>query len=189
MKDYCGLGFDNLIEVDYLPNSRYEFNQMYYYTDFPEDGPQYDSRPRLNMDIADIKKAAIEMLKNGEMVIFGSDPRMFASKKYGYMDQKLFDYESFFGTELMMEKPYSHDYKWTVGTHMMLFNGVNLDENGNPDRWKVQNSYGQAMGIEGHYVMSDEWFDMFIDGATLDKRFIPAEILACLDKEPVPISD
>lgn len=189
MRDYCGLDWDNLIEVDFLPYTHMEFNKMYYRTDFPEDGPQYDSRPCLNMRIEDIKKVAVEMLKNGQMVIFGSDPRMFASKKYGYMGQSLFDYEGLFGTKLMMDKPDSHDYKWTVGTHMMLFTGVALDESGKPLRWKVQNSYGPQMGIQGHYVMDDEWFDVFLDGATLDKRFLPSELLACLDQKPEPMPD
>ncbi len=189
MNDYCGLDWDNLVEVDFLPDSKLEFNKVYYHTDFPQDGPQYDSRPRLNMRVEDIKAVAVEMLKHGETVIFGSDPRMFASRKYGYMGQSLFDYEALFGTRLMMDKPQSHDYKWTVGTHMMLFTGVNLDENGRPDRWKVQNSYGPAMGIGGHYVMADEWFDMFIDGATLDRRFMPPELLACLESEPLPMPE
>ena len=104
------------------------------------------------------------MLRAGQPVIFGSDPRSFASKKYGYMDEGLFDYEGVFGTGLMMEKPFSHDYKWTVAMHMMLFMGVNFGPDGKPDRWKVQNSYGPDMGIDGHYVMSDAWFDKYIDG-------------------------
>ncbi len=189
MDDYCGLQLEHMVEVNHWPDSRFRYNEMYYHTDFPEDGPQYDSYVALNASMEDIRDAAVKMLEHGEPVIFGSDPRMFASKKYGLMDQEIFDYEGFFGTELMMEKPYSHDYKWTVGTHMMLINGVNIGPDGKPNRWKVQNSYGPSMGINGHYVMSDRWFMMFCDGATLDKRFMNEEMLRALEKEPIAISD
>lgn len=188
MNDYAGLDLDDLVEVNHWPDSRYRYNEMYYHTDFPEEGPGYDARPGLNMRIEDIKAVAIRMLQDGQPVIFGSDPRSFASKKYGYMDEALFDYEKVFDTELMMEKPFSHDYKWTIATHMMLFMGVNFGPDGKPDRWKVQNSYGQQMGIDGHYVMSDAWFDKYIDGATLSKKHMDPELLACLEKEPIPIS-
>ena len=189
MDDYCGLQLEHMVEVNHWPDSRYKYNEMYYRTDFPEDGPQYDSWIALNASMEDIRDVAVKMLEHGEPVIFGSDPRMFASKKYGLMDQGLFDLESLFGTGLMMEKPYSHDYKWTVGTHMMLINGVNIGPDGKPDRWKVQNSYGQSMGINGHYVMSDRWFMMFCDGATLDRRFMNEEMLRALEKEPIAITD
>ena len=188
MNDYAGLDLDDLVEVNHWPDSKYRFNEMYYHTDFPEEGLSYDARPGLNMRIEDIKKVAIRMLRAGQPVIFGSDPRSFASKKYGYMDEGLFDYEGVFGTGLMMEKPFSHDYKWTVAMHMMLFMGVNFGPDGKPDRWKVQNSYGPGMGIDGHYVMSDAWFDKYIDGATLSKKFMDPETLACLEKEPIPLS-
>ena len=187
MADYAGLDLDDLVEVNHWPEGRYRYNEMYYYTDFPEEGPGYDARPGLNMRIEDIKAVALRMLRAGQPVIFGSDPRSFASKKFGYMDEGLFDYESLFHTELMMDKPASHEYKWTVATHMMLFMGVNIGPDGKPDRWKVQNSYGPQMGIGGHYVMSDAWFDKYIDGATLSKRFMDPETLACLDRTPIPL--
>ncbi len=189
MNDYCGLELEHMVEVNHWPDSRYRYNEMYYRTDFPEDGPGYDAYIGPNFSMEDIRRVAVGMLRKGEPVIFGSDPRMFASKKYGLMDQGIFDYEGLMGTGLMMEKPFSHDYKWTVGTHMMLINGVKLDEEGRPVRWKVQNSYGPSAGINGHYVMSDRWFMMFCDGATLDRRLMNEEMLKTLEKEPIALTD
>ena len=37
-------------------------------------------------------------------------------------------------------------------THAMVFQGVNLDEEGKPNRWRVENSWGDAPGKKGYYV-------------------------------------
>ena len=31
-----------------------------------------------------------------------------------------------------------------------------------PNRWRVENSWGDAPGKKGYYVMSDEWFDEYM---------------------------
>ena len=42
--------------------------------------------------------------------------------------------------------------------HCMMFCGVNLDENGKADRWKIENSWGDASGQKGYYIGSEKWF-------------------------------
>ena len=44
----------------------------------------------------------------------------------------------------------------------MTFTGVNLGEDGKPNRWKVENSWGKDAGKDGYYVMSDAWFDRYV---------------------------
>ena len=69
----------------------------------------------------------------------------------------------------------------------MCLNGVHLDGSGNPVRWKVQNSYGESMGIKGHYVMADDWFDQYVTTADLLKQHLPEHVLRYLDREPKPL--
>ena len=61
---------------------------------------------------------------------------------------------------------------------------MNLDENGKPNRWRVENSWGKEPGKDGYYVMTDEWFNEYMFRLVVDKKYIPAEILKVLDEKP-----
>ena len=41
----------------------------------------------------------------------------------------------------------------------MVISGVHLDSAGKPLRYKVENSWGDALGDKGYFVMTDKWFD------------------------------
>lgn len=44
-------------------------------------------------------------------------------------------------------------------THAMVISGVHLDGEGNPVRYKVENSWGDGAGDKGWYLMTDAWFE------------------------------
>jgi bleomycin hydrolase len=45
-------------------------------------------------------------------------------------------------------------------THAMVISGVHLDpQSGKPQRYKVENSWGENNGEKGYFVMTDRWFD------------------------------
>ena len=43
-------------------------------------------------------------------------------------------------------------------THAMVITAVHLDGNGRPTRYKVENSWGEASGEKGWYMMTADWF-------------------------------
>lgn len=48
-------------------------------------------------------------------------------------------------------------------THAMVISGVHLDvKTGKPIRYKVENSWGEASGDKGYFVMTDAWFEQYV---------------------------
>ena len=61
-----------------------------------------------------------------------------------------------------MTKAERLDYGESLMTHAMVLMGVNLDKDGKPTMWRVENSWGKDAGKDGYYIMSDKWFDEFM---------------------------
>ena len=100
------------------------------------------------------------------------------------MDTALYDREDLFHTEFTMTKAERLDYGHSLMTHAMVFQGVNLDENGKPNRWRVENSWGKDPGKDGYYVMSDDWFNEYMYQVVVNKKYLSEEILKAYEEEP-----
>ncbi len=68
-------------------------------------------------------------------------------------------------------------------THAMVLTAVHVVD-GKPVRWRVQNSWGEAAGSEGWFVMSDQWMDEFVYQAVVEPRFVSTEVRDVLKTEP-----
>ena len=68
--------------------------------------------------------------------------------------------------------------------HAMVLTGVNLDENGAPTRWKIENSWGSENGDKGYYVCSDAWFDLYVYQAVIDRAAL-GDKAELLDQVPI----
>ena len=71
--------------------------------------------------------------------------------------------------------------------HCMVFCGVNLDENGNPNRWKIENSWGDAAGQKGYFVGSEKWFQANVYQVLIRRELLSDEQKALLTQEPTPM--
>ncbi|MEF9972126.1 MAG: C1 family peptidase, partial [Oscillospiraceae bacterium] len=139
----------------------------------------------LNLPVGDLKKFAIAQLLDGKPVWFGCDVGKRLDREYGSMDLEGFDFESLLGYNFSATKAQRLDYHESLMTHAMVFTGVNLDENGEPNRWKVENSWGEDSGNKGYYVMSDAWFSEYLYQVLVDKRYLPETIRAELKQTPL----
>lgn len=138
----------------------------------------------VNLPVDEMKKAAIAQLQDGEPVWFGCDVGK-RSNRDGIMDLDLYQVETLFGTSFGMTKAERLDYGQSVMTHAMVFQGVNLDENGAPNRWRVENSWGEDCGDKGYFVMTDRWFDEYTYQVVVNRRYLPKEALEAYDSEPI----
>ena len=139
----------------------------------------------LNLEIEELKKAAIAQMKDGSPVWFGCDVGKSSSRDEGLLDTEAYNLENLLDTGFGMTKAERLDYGESLMTHAMVFQGVNLDDNGKPNRWRVENSWGEAPGNKGYYVMSDAWFDEYMYQIVVNKKYLPEEFLKEYESEPI----
>lgn len=94
----------------------------------------------LNLPMKDIAELAIASLKDGRKMYSSYDVGKFLDRKRGYCDLQNFDYGSLFGTIFGMDKAQRIMTFDSGSTHAMTLTAVDLDKEGNPLKWKVENS-------------------------------------------------
>ena len=138
----------------------------------------------LNVPIDVMKDIAKRQIEDGRPVWMGCDTGKQNHRKLGIWDAELFDYSSVYGTGFDMDKAARLEYGQTQMTHAMLFTGVDVVD-GAPRRWRVENSYGDAVGDKGFFLMNDSWFDEHMFEIAAPRKYLSPELMAALDTEPV----
>lgn len=139
----------------------------------------------VNVEMQTLKQAAIAMIRDEKPVWFGCDVGKMLDRDLGLMDVDLYDYGGVYGTQFGMDKATRLDYGQSLMTHAMVFAGVDLDEDGAPRKWRVENSWGDKAGDKGYMVMTDAWFDQYVYEVAVLRSHVPADVVALLDSEPV----
>ena len=135
----------------------------------------------LNLPIETLKAAAVQMILDGKPVWFGCDVGKHLDRELGVLDLALFDTELLYGTELIQEKAARLDYGQSLMTHAMVLVGVDLTSEGKPKQWRVENSWGEAVGEAGYLTMTDAWFDQYVYEVAIDKQYISKDVLDLLN--------
>lgn len=141
----------------------------------------------INVDIDTFKSLVVKQLKDREPVWFGCDVGKMSDSVSGVMDTELYDYNHAFNTDLGMSKGDRLDYGDSCLTHAMVFTGVNL-KNDRPNRWKVENSWGDEKGQKGYFIMSDSWFDEYMYQIVINKKYLSDQLLSVLKQEPIKLN-
>ncbi len=141
----------------------------------------------LNLPIEDLKQAAIRQMQDNRPVWFGCDVGKCSIRDGGIMDLHVLCPGQLFGTEFGMDKAQRLDYGDSLMTHAMVFQGVNLDDAGKPTRWRVENSWGKEAGVEGYYVMSDDWFTEYTYQVVVHKKYLTDAQRAELEQPPIAL--
>jgi bleomycin hydrolase len=180
--EYVGVELDDFVSLINAPNK--SFNRLYtvQYSGNVIDGQ--DTR-YLNVDLKTMKKATIDMITGNHAVWFGCDVAKMLETEMGAMDLSIYDYESVYGTKFQLDKAARLDYGDSEMTHAMVITGVDVDEHGDPRKWRVENSWGASIGDQGYMYMMDEWFDEYVYEVVVRKEYLSPEAIKILDTEPV----
>jgi bleomycin hydrolase len=104
----------------------------------------------------------------------------------GLLSLDAFDAENLFSTPFPLDKAARLEYSESLMNHAMVFQGVNVID-GKPNRWKVENSWGDERGEKGWFRMSDDWFSEYVYKIVVNKYFLTDVERACMEKTPVTL--
>ena len=137
----------------------------------------------VNLPVDEIKKMAIASLADSTAMYFSCDVGKDFNRKRGLLDPDNYDYGSLLGVDMKMDKADRIRSFASASSHAMTLVAVNLDKNGKPDRWMVENSWGPGVN-DGHLVMTDPWFDEYMFRLVVDRKYVPAKVLKVLEQQP-----
>jgi len=138
----------------------------------------------INLPMDRFKELAIAQMKAGETVWFGSDVGQVSDRQKGILATNVYDFTASMDINLTQDKAGRLDYNESLMTHAMVLTGVDLDADGKPIKWKVENSWGDKVGQKGYFVASDAWMDEYTYQIVVRKDFLTAEELAAYEAEP-----
>ena len=139
----------------------------------------------LNLPMEEIKDLIVRQLQDGKPVWFGSDVGSMGERSMGIWSDKVYDFDGTLGIDFSMTKEERLNIRESAMNHAMVITGVNLDENGVPNRWKIENSWSDQNGEKGYYVMNAGWFDKFVYQAVIEKSYLDEKQLEALQTEPM----
>ena len=138
----------------------------------------------INLPVEEIKKVAIESIKDSTMMYFSCDVGKFLDRDRGVLDPDNYDYASLMGVDFGMDKADRIRTYASASSHAMTLMAVDLDAEGRPVKWMVENSWGPGAN-DGHLIMTDRWFDEYMFRLVADRKYVPAKILDILSQKPV----
>jgi len=141
----------------------------------------------VNLPMEDIAKMAIASLKDNTKMYSSYDVGKQLDRKNGFLDLDNFDYATLFGTSFPMNKAERISTFDSGSTHAMTLSAVDLDENGQPKKWMVENSWGPTNGYNGCLIMTNPWFNEYSFRLVVDKKYVPENILKAEQQKPIMV--
>ena len=182
-REISGINLDEYISIINSPTDDKPFNKVYT-VDYIGNVIEGNEILYLNLPIERLKKLAIEQLKNGEPVWFGSDCTKAMDIDDGVWDDVSFDIDTLFQIDSNMTKEASLDTRESAMNHAMVITGVNID-NETPTKWKIENSWGDKKANEGYHVATDSWFTKFVYQVVINKKYLTEEERNLLNTEKI----
>ncbi|KRK23947.1 cysteine aminopeptidase [Lactiplantibacillus pentosus DSM 20314] len=183
---YVGWNLDDYVSIINAPTDDKPYNHTYTIEML---GNVLGGREveHLNVSMADFKQLAIKQLQAGQSVWFGCDVGKSSDRQKGVMATDVYNKDELFDVDLAMSKAERLDYGESLMTHAMVITGVDLVD-GQPTKWKVENSWGDKVGSKGFFVMSDAWMDEYCYQVVVNKEFLPDNLKQAQAEEPTVLA-
>lgn len=183
---YVGWDLGQYVNLVADPRDTKQYFQAY---SLPSQNTVVGGRPItfVNVPADQLAQMAIKQLQAGEAVWFGNDVGQDVDRDTGTLTGGLYDYSTLFGFDMKLGVADRFATRQAEVTHAMTLTGVDLDDNGQPTRWKVENSWGKDRGNDGYYVADQSWFEQYAYEVAIRKDLLTPEILAATQTEPIPL--
>lgn len=190
-KEYTPLSFYQEFVGDDLSNNYVmlmndpsrEYYKLY---EIDYDRHRYDGKnwTYVNLPVEEIKQMAVASIKDSTMMYFSCDVGKFLDRDRGLLDVNNFDYGSLMGTEFGMDKKQRIQTFASGSSHAMTLMAVDLNAEGKPKKWMVENSWGPGAN-NGHLIMTDQWFDEYMFRLVVNKKYITENVQEILTQKPI----
>lgn len=179
---FVNLKLDDFITIGNLPMYNKEYYKVYSKKYL---GNIYNNSyaTYLNLPIKDLKELTIKQLKDNIPVYMGAHIFKFRDEKSGILDTRLYNYDEALNLKKLTKEEALNLYDISMH-HCMTFTGVNV-VNEKPQRWKIEDSYGDKEKVNGYYIMNDNFFDEFVLSVVIDKKYLSQEQLELLKQAPI----
>ncbi|MBW3094090.1 C1 family peptidase [Bifidobacterium sp. 64T4] len=185
-RKYVPVDVNDLVTLCNVPMASRPFNKRYRIR-FTANVAEAGDMEFVNVPLDVFRKAAVDQIAAGHPIWFACDCTQFALRGAGYFDRDTVRVDQLFGTDFTFDKAQGLEYGDSPSNHAMTFTGVNLGEDGKPDRWKVENSWGKDNGEDGYYVASGAWFDRYVTEIIIRKEYLDEATRAVLGTEPIEL--
>jgi bleomycin hydrolase len=145
------------------------------------DQPDLDA---VNIEMNEMADMALKSVLADQPVWFAANSAAEGDKKKGLWLGGIEDKSDLFGIDFSMSKADTLAYDNGTPDHAMVITGVDV-RNGEPVKWKVENSWGKKAGDDGWFIIDRQWFDRHVYQIVVDRRFVPAPLLALNNQKPI----
>lgn len=135
-----------------------------------------------NIEMKEMKEIAVKSVLANEPMWFAVNMGVDQSTEHGLMQIDLFDYETLFDVNLDLSKAERSRFGSGASNHAMVLMGVDLKD-GAPNKWLVENSWGDSKGNKGQWTLYDDWFTEHVYTIIADRKHVPEATLAIFKQD------
>lgn len=183
------INMSDFIVLTNTPTKNMKFNRLY---EIRHTNNIYEGEPFrfLNLPMNELTKYAVKSIQRGMPVWFAADVRQKFNPYHSTLDDKLVDDSDVFEVQnKKFNKGERITFRNVEANHAMTIVGVNVDDNGIPVNWQVENSWGywdnQIPGEDGFLSMSHSWFKEYVIEIVVHKNYLSRTIKKLLDQDPI----
>lgn len=182
-KEFAGVDLGEYVSLFHDPTQPYGKHYRLSRTRNMVGGPEMHYA---NVDIGVLESVAVKSVLDDAPVWFAADVGKGQDSEHGIMAANIFDYATVYNVGMSLSKADQVMLRGGASNHAMVFVGVNVAD-GKPDKWLVENSWGDKKGEDGYWTLYDSYFDRHVYNVIVKRTYVPAEVLKIYEQDPVTL--